>query len=76
MKLFFRVDDADLRLKYNYYGNFALQMHILSIIDVFYGEKIRKDVEKIINSTIGEDKLKENLRLMSENIHKIQTGRF
>lgn len=76
MKIFFRIDDKSIHLKYEFHGEYALESMILSVIEIFYGSRIKNSIKEILNSKLSDEEHEKNLKEISENIHKIQTGRF
>lgn len=76
MKIFFRIDDKHIHPKYEFHGEYAVDIMLLAVVEIFYGKDIRNKVKDLINSKVADEELIKNLNDMANNIHKIQTGRY
>jgi len=76
MKIFTQINDKDLHLKYEFYGEYALESWILALTEIYYGKEISELIKNALKSRIAEEKLKENLNCLAIKAHFIQTRRY
>lgn len=76
MKIFLQVNSEHLHLKHDFYGDYALEVMLLAMLDIYYGREISNQVRTILKSRIAEEELNKNLNLLAIGAHKIKTGRY
>ncbi len=76
MKIFTQINDEHLHLKYEFYGEYALESWLLALSEIYYGKEVSQMIKNALKSKLAEEKLKENLNNLAIKAHSIQTRRF
>jgi hypothetical protein len=76
MKIFTQINDTHLHLKYDFSGEYALEIWFLSLSEIYYGKTISRQIGTILKSHIAEEELNKNLNDLALKVHKIQKGGF
>lgn len=68
MHIFIKIGDNHTYSNHEYKGNFALELALLTIIEVYFGAEIRREVGIILKTQHAEEEFIKNTKEMRKKI--------